>query len=85
MCGGVNGHPFGGVHTYFSSGGRVVWQKAWTASHCFGMTRMLVAMARSSRSSIADSTGAKQSVLDQLCGSRFPRTTMQYLARVGLP
>ena len=26
--GGVNGHPFGGVHTYCSSGGSVVWQKA---------------------------------------------------------
>ena len=31
-----------------------------------------------------DMTGAKHSDFDQLMGSRFPRATMQYLARTGI-
>lgn len=79
------GQPLGGVQTYCSSLGRVVWQKAWIASHCFGTTFDWVERARSRRSSIADRTGAKQSDFDQLCGSRLPNTTMRYFARVGWP
>ena len=37
------------------------------------------------RSSSGDMTGAKQSLFDQSCGSRLPRTTMRYLARSGFP
>ena len=42
-------------------------------------------MAVRSLVSRAERTGAKQLLEDQLCGSRLPRTTMQYLARWGLP
>eukprot|EP00979_Chaetoceros_neogracilis_P012296 scaffold3187_cov123-Chaetoceros_neogracile.AAC.1 len=37
------------------------------------------------RSSRGDITGAKQSLLDQLVGSRLPSTTIRYFARSGLP
>ena len=30
-------------------------------------------------------TGAKQSLVDHSCGSRFPRATMRHLARLGRP
>ena len=38
-----------------------------------------------SRSSIEESTGAKQLLEVQACGSKFPRTTIRYLALVGVP
>ena len=54
-------------------------------SPCFGsvfswQTRDIIKL-----SSIWDITGAKYSDLDQSCGSRFPSTTMRYLARTGFP
>ena len=44
-----------------------------------------VARLTKNRSSVADRTGAKHSVLFQGCGSRFPRTQIWYLALVGNP
>ena len=32
-----------------------------------------------------DITGAKQSCLLHVCGSKFPKTTIRYLARMGFP
>ncbi len=37
------------------------------------------------QSSAWERTGAKQSLFDQLCGSRLPRATIWYLARIGFP
>ena len=58
---------------------------AWEMSPVFGMRFIWVARASRMQSSNEDRTGAKQSAEDQECGSRLPRTTIRYLARLGLP
>lgn len=58
------GQPFGGVQTYFSSGGSTDWTKAWETSPVFGTTLSCVASAMRMQSSSALRTGAKQSVED---------------------
>ena len=70
---------------YCSSGGSTDWTNACDTSPLFGIRFMLTAMEVSKRTSVCDKTGAKQSVLDQLFGSRFPRTTIRYLQRLGSP
>ena len=50
----------------------------------FGIHFRSVAIDTRSLSSGCESTGAKQSVLDQSFGSWLPRTTMQYFAHFGL-
>jgi len=81
----VMGQPWGGRMTYCSSSGSTDWQNAWLTSPVLVIFRIWVAIAMRSRSLSRDMTGAKQSLLDQSCGSRLPRTTMQYFARSGFP
>jgi len=71
--------------TYCSSSGRTDWQNAWATSPVLHIRFIWVAMATRRRSSRGDITGAKQSLVDQSVGSRFPRTTMRYFARSGFP
>ena len=79
------GHPGGGRHTYCSLAGRYDWQKAWLTSALFSFLFTLVARLVIRRSSAWERTGAKQSLFDQLWGSRLPRATIRYLARIGFP
>ena len=82
---GVRGHPAGGRQTYCSLSGRYDWQNAWLTSQLFNFRFFFVARAVSRRNSACDSTGAKQSDLVQLFGSRLPSTTIRYFARTGFP
>ena len=65
---------------YFLSSGRTDCTKAWLMSLVLGMQRSWTARATRTFSSRADKTGAKQLLLFHLWGSKFPRTTIQYLA-----
>ena len=82
---GVFGHPGGGLRIYCSSGGNTDCTKACDTSPLFGILFMFTAMEVSNLTSVWDNTGAKQSVLVQLFGSKLPRTTIRYLHRFGSP
>ena len=71
--------------TYFLSSGKTDCTKAWLMYPVLGMQCSWTARATRSFSSRADRTGAKQSLLFHLWGSRFLRTTIQYLACDGAP
>ena len=85
MLGGVKGQPLGGLQMYFSSVGSVDWTKAWEMSPDFDICLRLTAIVRRRRNCKEERTGAKQSAVDQSCGSKLPRTTMRYFARTGSP
>ena len=80
---GVIGQPFGGLITYFSESGRTDCTSAWLASPDLGMQWCCIVMATRKQSSRAEMTGAKLLLFDQLCGSRFPKMMILYLALSG--
>ena len=85
MLGLERGHPVGGLMIYCSEASNVDCTKAWDTSAVFGAHCFLTAIDRRRHSSIWDRTGAKQSLLDQLLGSRLPRTMRRYLHLMGVP
>ena len=70
---------------YCSFGGRDDWQKAFWKSPDLGGRCSWTAEAIKHRNSSCDIIGAKQSLLIHVCGSKLPKTTILYLARIGLP
>ena len=68
-----------GAKQIFLFTGKVAWTNAWDTSPVLRTMRFWVAIAS------AESTGAKQSLVDQSFRSRLPRTTILYLALSGLP
>ena len=85
MFDGVSGHPGLGLHMSFSSRGSVFLQNACFILPIFGIWRFLAARAIMKLSSNYNSTGAKQSFLVQIFGSKFPSAAILYLALSGLP
>ena len=70
---------------YCSFGDKVDWQKAFWKSPDFGGRCIRTADVIKHRNSSWDLTGTKQSLLLHVCRSRFPNTTILYLARIRFP
>ena len=70
---------------YCLLGGRVDWQKVFWKSPYFGVRWRRTVDAIKHWNSSWDITGAKQSCLIHVRGSKLPNTTILYIARMGFP
>jgi hypothetical protein len=68
-----------------SSEGRVTWIKANLQPPCLRVHLLWTAKDVSRQTMGIDTMGEKQLDLDHRRGSRFPKTTIRRLARVGIP
>ena len=82
--GGVIGKYLGGCNKYVSPLGKYDWQNDCLKSLAFTLDLFWTAMVMSRSSSSWERNGAKTLLLDQLVGSRLPRTPIWYLYHWGL-